>query len=122
MEDNTIMNHGIDCTCGHMDCSTQKYKEYKPIEIYDLCYLIDMGDGKDLWMLHGEVFNHPNLPDGSKINLSPPITFDEKNDLLTTTDERSYKIVTYKTTPWTNKEKTIAQIKLDTIRGKYEVY
>ncbi len=121
MEDD-IMNHGIDCTCGHMDCSTQKYKDYEPIEIYDLCYAMNLSGGGDLWMLHGEVFNHPNFPDGSIINPSSPVSFDEGNELLTTASERRYRVITYKTTGYTNKEKTIAQIKLDITRGGYEVH
>jgi hypothetical protein len=49
------------------------------VHLYEACYRMRFGCGKDHWTLFGKVFNHPNHPDGHQVHTSTPVEFDEES-------------------------------------------
>lgn len=62
------------------------------VSLEDWHYAVEFGCGSDSWRLYGQVFGHPNQPDGRYIFTSTPTALDETQMLLTTASGRVYRL------------------------------
>lgn len=94
------------------------------LEIYNLCYGMELGAGGDIWRLQGDCPNHPFVK--GRIQPSTPINFNEENLTFTTASGRHYKIMSFAGNKLMsfagNKQEIIDQIKKDIENKGYEVH
>lgn len=79
------------------------------VEIHKFRYMVEMGCGLDAWRPTGQVYGHPNVPDGNQIYTSTPVSLDEENLRFKTASGREYQIITFDD----DQKKILDQIKTD---------
>ena len=87
------------------------------IEIYDLRYLRDLGNGGIVWRYHGNAPDHPLAIQRNDPAISPsiPVSLDEDHLILKTISGRLYKIMSFAG----NRQEIIDQIKVDITVGHF---
>jgi len=90
--------------------------EPEPIQIFDLCYRMDMGCGYDVWRYQGYAPGHPTIVTGI-VRPSPPASFDEETLILKTVSGRVYKVMSFDG----NQQEIIEQIKSDIAGGGFKL-
>jgi hypothetical protein len=90
------------------------------IIIQNVRYQMKLRAGGDVWCIHGNVYGHPDIPDGDLACPSTPISFDEPSLTFKTASGKEYKIETF--ADEIEKDKFLAQVKKDIDKGGYEVH
>jgi len=81
--------------------------------IDECCYSMNLGCGRDVWAICGNVHNHPLFSPGQFIFTSTPVSYDINDDTFTTKSGRKYHIASYQG----SKEKFAEQINKDIKSG-----
>ncbi len=74
-----------------MEKTTLDILSIETVLIENWRYMVLMGP-KDSWRLYGEVYGHPNRPEGGPCYTSTPVFLDRENRIVVTGSGRTYRL------------------------------
>lgn len=66
-----------------------------PVRIHNVRYQMEIRGGGDIWRIHGEAENHPDIPSGRVVLPTNPKSYDRITKRFVTNSGRVYEIISF---------------------------